>query len=42
MKQLIPRLKPEKAKSEKDKPPPAFRIVIHEPKKEVSLSGRTI
>jgi hypothetical protein len=36
MKQLIPRLKPEKAEDEKDRPPSAFRIVIHDPMKDVS------
>jgi len=37
MKQLIPRFKPEKAKDEKDRLPSEFRIVIHDPKKEVGL-----
>jgi hypothetical protein len=40
MKQLIPRFKPEKAEDEKDRPPSEFRIVIHEPIKDVS-SDRT-
>jgi hypothetical protein len=35
MKQLIPRFKSEKAEDEKDRPPSAFRFVIHDPMKDV-------
>jgi hypothetical protein len=42
MKQLIPRFKPEKAEDEKNRPPSEFRIVIHEPMKDVSSAQNEV